>query len=136
MTARSSILDILRRTKTMPIAPSAPLSNLLTTIRALRPIPDVDLHARIGVATGLVVVSDLLARAEVRERYAVGETMNLAARLQAIAEPDTIVIDHRTKQLVGDLFVYQRSRTNKSQGHPRTCSSVAGVNAQPDRRPF
>jgi class 3 adenylate cyclase/predicted ATPase len=81
--------------------------DLLTTIRELRPIPDVDLHARIGVATGLVVVSDLLARTEVRERYAVGETMNLAARLQAIAEPDTIVIDQRTKQLVGDLFVYQ-----------------------------
>jgi class 3 adenylate cyclase/predicted ATPase len=79
---------------------------LLTTIRALRPIPDVDLHARIGIATGLVVVSDLLARTEVRERYAVGETMNLAARLQAIAEPDTVVIDHRTKRLVGDLFVY------------------------------
>lgn len=80
---------------------------LLAAVRALRPMPGVDLHARVGITTGLVVVGELLALAEVRERYAVGETMNLAARLQGVAEPDTVVIDQHTRQLLGDLFVYR-----------------------------
>jgi class 3 adenylate cyclase/predicted ATPase len=60
------------------------------------------LHTRIGIATGLVVVGG-----EVVEHDVVGDTPNLAARLQALAEPDTVVIAAGTRQLVGDLFEYR-----------------------------
>src|SRR4051794_20931118 len=62
------------------------------------------LRARIGIGTGLVVVGDLVGAGEAQERGVVGETPNLAARLQASAEPDTVVIEARTRRLLGDLF--------------------------------
>jgi class 3 adenylate cyclase/predicted ATPase len=60
------------------------------------------LHARVGIATGLVVVGG-----EVVEHDIVGETPSLAARLQALAEPDTVIIAASTRRLVGDLFEYR-----------------------------
>jgi class 3 adenylate cyclase/predicted ATPase len=60
------------------------------------------LHARVGIATGLVVVGG-----EVVEHDVVGDTPNLAARLQAVAEPDTVVIAESTRRLIGDLFEYR-----------------------------
>ena len=65
------------------------------------------LHVRIGLATGLAVVGDLIGSGAAEERSVVGETPNLAARLQALAEPDTIVIAENTRRLVGTLFEYQ-----------------------------
>ncbi len=62
------------------------------------------LHVRIGIATGLVVVGDLVGSGEAQERGVVGETPNLAARLQGIAEPDGVVIADGTRRLLGDLF--------------------------------
>ncbi len=62
------------------------------------------LHARVGIATGIVVVGDLLGAGEARERGVVGETPNLAARLQALASPDHVVIAEGTRRLLGELF--------------------------------
>jgi class 3 adenylate cyclase len=62
------------------------------------------LQVRIGVATGLVVVGDLVGSGEAQERGVVGETPNLAARLQGIAEPNTVVIAEGTRRLLGNLF--------------------------------
>jgi predicted ATPase/class 3 adenylate cyclase len=62
------------------------------------------LQVRIGVATGLVVVGDLVGSGEAQERGVVGETPNLAARLQAMAEPNTVVIAAGTRRLLGSLF--------------------------------
>ena len=62
------------------------------------------LHARIGIATGLVVVGDLIGSGEAQERGVAGETPNLAARLQSLAEPDAVIIADGTRRLVGDLF--------------------------------
>jgi class 3 adenylate cyclase/predicted ATPase len=62
------------------------------------------LQVRIGVATGLVVVGDLVGSGEAQERGVVGETPNLAARLQGIAAPNTVVIAEGTRRLLGDLF--------------------------------
>jgi class 3 adenylate cyclase len=62
------------------------------------------LQTRIGIATGLVVVGDLIGSGEAQERGIVGETPNLAARLQAIAEPDTVVIADNTRRLLGNFF--------------------------------
>jgi len=65
------------------------------------------LAVRIGIATGLVVVGDLIGSGDSQERGVVGETPNLAARLQAMAEPNTVVIGEGTRRLVGDLFEYR-----------------------------
>ena len=65
------------------------------------------LHVRVGIATGIVVVGDLLGSGEAQERGVVGDTPNLAARLQVIAEPDMVVIAEGTRRLLGNLFELQ-----------------------------
>jgi len=66
-----------------------------------------ELQARVGIATGLVVVGDLIGEGSAQEQSVVGETPNLAARLQALAEPAAVVIAASTRRLVGDLFEYR-----------------------------
>jgi predicted ATPase/class 3 adenylate cyclase len=68
-------------------------------------VKSVRLQARIGIATGLVV--DLIGQGSAQEQSVVGETPNLAARLQTLAEPDTVVIAAITHRLVGHLFDYR-----------------------------
>jgi class 3 adenylate cyclase/predicted ATPase len=70
-------------------------------------VKSVELQARIGIATGLVVVGDLIGEGSAQEQSVVGETPNLAARLQALAEAGTVVIAAGTRRLVGDLFEYR-----------------------------
>src|SRR6185437_14737277 len=77
------------------------------------------LQMRIGVATGLVVVGDLVGSGEAQERGIVGETPNLAARLQGIAEPNTVVIAEATRKLIGNLFELQHLG-------PRDLKGIAG----------
>jgi class 3 adenylate cyclase/predicted ATPase len=67
-------------------------------------VQSIELRARVGIATGLVVVGDLIGEGSAQEQSVVGETPNLAARLQALAEPDTVVIAAGTRRLLGDLF--------------------------------
>jgi class 3 adenylate cyclase len=62
------------------------------------------LQTRIGIATGLVVVGDLIGAGESQERGIVGETPNLAARLQVAAKPNAVVIADSTRKLLGNLF--------------------------------
>ena len=62
------------------------------------------LQTRVGIATGLVVVGDLIGTGSAQEQAVVGETPNLAARLQGIAEPNTVVIAEGTRKLLGNLF--------------------------------
>ena len=62
------------------------------------------LQTRVGIATGMVVVGDLIGSGEAQERRIVGETPNLAARLQGIAEPNMVVIAEGTRKLLGSLF--------------------------------
>ena len=65
------------------------------------------LQTRIGIATGLVVVGDLIGSGTSQEQAIVGETPNLAARLQGVAEPNSVVIAATTRRLVGNLFELQ-----------------------------
>jgi class 3 adenylate cyclase/predicted ATPase len=65
------------------------------------------LETRVGIATGLVVVGDLIGSGEAQERGIVGETPNLAARLQGLAEPNVVVIAESTRKLLGNLFDLQ-----------------------------
>jgi class 3 adenylate cyclase/predicted ATPase len=62
------------------------------------------LRVRLGLASGLVVVGDLIGEGAAQERGVVGETPNLAARLQGLAEPGTLVIADSTRRQVGNLF--------------------------------
>ena len=75
---------------------------LLTAVGDLK--THAPLQTRVGVATGLVVVGDLIGSGASQEQAIVGETPNLAARLQGIAEPNRVVIAESTRKLVGNLF--------------------------------
>jgi class 3 adenylate cyclase len=79
-------------------------------------VGSVTLEARVGIATGLVVVGDLIGEGSAQEQSVVGETPNLAARLQALAEPDAVVIAAGTRRLVGDLFEYRDLGTVEVKG--------------------
>jgi class 3 adenylate cyclase/predicted ATPase len=72
----------------------------------LKTAAGVPLQIRVGIATGLVIVGDLIGSGEAQERGIVGETPNLAARLQALAEPNMVVIAEGTRRLLGDLFEF------------------------------
>ena len=63
-----------------------------------------NLQVRVGIATGLVVVGDLIGKGSAQEQSVVGETPNLAARLQALAAPASLVIAAGTRQQIGELF--------------------------------
>lgn len=64
----------------------------------------VSVRVRVGIATGPVVVGDLVGEGAAQERSVVGETPNIAARLQSLAEPGTVVIAASTRRLIGSLF--------------------------------
>jgi class 3 adenylate cyclase/tetratricopeptide (TPR) repeat protein len=78
----------------------------LGAVQLLKP-NGVELQARVGVATGLVVVGDLVGGAVREEGAVAGETPNLAARLQASAQPNQLVIAEATRRLIGDAFVVE-----------------------------
>jgi class 3 adenylate cyclase len=75
---------------------------LVAAVGALK--TQAPLQTRVGIATGLVVVGDLIGSGASQEQAIVGETPNLAARLQGIAEPDSVVIAESTRKLLGNLF--------------------------------
>src|SRR4029077_5791616 len=75
---------------------------LIQAVAALK--TRTSLQTRVGIATGLVVVGELIGSGEAQERGIVGETPNLAARLQGIAKPNTVVIAESTRKLLGNLF--------------------------------
>jgi class 3 adenylate cyclase len=78
---------------------------LLAAVGALK--THAPLQTRVGIATGLVVVGDLIGSGASQEQAIVGETPNLAARLQGIAEPNSVIIAESTRKLVGNLFEVQ-----------------------------
>ena len=75
---------------------------LISGVTALKSA--VPMQTRVGIATGLVVVGDLIGSGAAQEQAIVGETPNLAARLQGIAEPNTVVIAEGSRRLLGNLF--------------------------------
>jgi class 3 adenylate cyclase len=77
----------------------------LAVIEAVGRLPErKDLRVRLGIATGLAVVGDLIGEGAAQERGVVGETPNLAARLQTLATPNTLVIGEATRRQIGGLF--------------------------------
>ena len=76
------------------------------------------LHVRIGIATGLVVIGEPIGFGDSRQHTAVGETPNLAARLQGLAGPDQVVIDASTRRQIGGLFECRDLGTVELKGLP------------------
>lgn len=76
----------------------------------------IELGVRVGIATGLVVVGDIVGEGTAEEKSVVGKTPNLAARLQGLAPPNGIVISPETRQLTGDVFDYKDLGTYELKG--------------------
>jgi class 3 adenylate cyclase/tetratricopeptide (TPR) repeat protein len=93
------------------------------------------LAVRIGIASGLVVVGDLSDEGALRQHALVGDTPNLAARLQALAEPGTIVVAASTRRLVGDLFRLRDLGRHEVKGiaEPVAAWAVEGVSDSESR---
>jgi class 3 adenylate cyclase/predicted ATPase len=87
------------------------------------------LQARVGIATGLVVVGDLIGWGEAQERGIVGETPNLAARLQENAEPNTVVICDSTRRLLGNLFELEELGLRDLKGLAKPTRAWAALRA-------
>ena len=91
------------------------------------------LQTRAGIATGLVVVGDLIGSGEAQERGIVGETPNLAARLQGVAEPNMVVIAESTRKLLGNLFELQDLGPKDLKGivgRPRAWAALRASSAE------
>src|SRR5262245_60100054 len=93
------------------------------------------LAVRIGVATGLVVIGDLGSEGALREHAIVGDTPNLAARLQALAEPGSVVVAASTRRLLGELFRLRDLGQHEVKGlaQPVGAWAVEGVSASESR---
>jgi class 3 adenylate cyclase/predicted ATPase len=102
---------------------------LVAAVAGLRaPAP---LQIRIGIATGLVVVGHVIPSGESKERGMVGETPNLAARLQGIAEPNMVVIAESTRRLLGNLFQLEDLGTRGLKGIAGPVRAWAAVQPNP-----
>jgi class 3 adenylate cyclase/predicted ATPase len=101
---------------------------LVAAVTGVETRADVRLHARIGIATGQVVVGDLTSAGSADRDSVAGETPNLAARLQALAKPGTVVISQATRRLVGSLFELDDLGPQRLKGfaEPLSAWRVAG----------
>jgi predicted ATPase/class 3 adenylate cyclase len=100
---------------------------LIVAVTALK--TPASLQTRVGIATGLVVVGDLIGSGEAQERGIVGETPNLAARLQGIAEPNMVVIADGTRRLLGNLFELEALGAKDIKGIAGPVQSWAALRA-------
>jgi class 3 adenylate cyclase/tetratricopeptide (TPR) repeat protein len=93
--------------------------NILAEVAGIE-LPDgTRVQARVGIATGLVVVGEIVGSGAAQERAIVGETPNLAARLQALAAPDTILVSEATQNLLGGLFELESTGAHELKGFAR-----------------
>lgn len=93
------------------------------------------LQSRVGIATGLVVVGEVTGEGTAREDSVAGETLNLAARLESIAEPDGVFISENTRRIVGSLFDCESLGERELKGFDRPMSvwRVKGESAHASR---
>jgi class 3 adenylate cyclase/predicted ATPase len=109
--------------------------DIAAVVARLKTPAEENLSVRIGIATGLVVVGDRGGEGALREHTVIGDTPSLAARLQALAEPGTVVIAETTRRLLGDLFRLSDLGHHKVKGiaEPIAAWAVDGVSASQSR---
>src|SRR5262249_12499141 len=119
----SPISAIRGPTSTTPSAQSGLGSALVEAVAGLGSAPEVPLQARGGLATGLGGGGGRIGEGAGREEAGVGETPNLAARLQALAEPGAVVLAPATRRLLGNLFRPQKLGRHALKGlaEPSRC---------------
>src|ERR1700739_2701873 len=93
--------------------------NILAQVARIELPGGTRVQARIGIATGLVVVGEIIGSGSAQERTIVGETPNLAARLQALAGPDRILVSESTQRLLGGLFQLTHTGEHELKGFSR-----------------
>src|SRR6516225_3972418 len=108
---------------------------IIDAVASLRIDVSTALQARIGIATGTVVMNDLLVNEIPAEKAIVGETPNVAARLQTLAEPGTVLICPSTRQLTGGYFDYRDlgQLSLKGFAQPISASQVLGMSGVESR---
>jgi predicted ATPase/class 3 adenylate cyclase len=115
--------------------------SVLTALRITRalatmqPIKGERLAARIGIATGLVVVGDVLSTGMTPESWVIGETPNLAARLQQLAAPGEIIVSGNTRALLGNSFEMRDLGPQTLRGIPTAVAAyqIIGESVMPIR---
>src|SRR6476659_8387550 len=105
--APSLISAIRKHTKTTRSGPCTPRCAPSEAVGALSLPGGRKLHVRIGIATGLVVVGDVVGTGDALGLDVAGFTPNLAARLQGQAPPDTVLVAEETRRQVGELFEWR-----------------------------
>nr|WP_244561293.1 adenylate/guanylate cyclase domain-containing protein [Bradyrhizobium canariense] len=107
----------------------------ISAIGQLKTGADERVELRIAIATGLVVVGDLISGDASEEQATVGDTPNLAARLQSLAEPGAVVVASSTRRLLGDLFTFRNlgRREVKGIAEPIAVWAVEGAIASESR---
>jgi class 3 adenylate cyclase/tetratricopeptide (TPR) repeat protein len=105
--------------------------DLVQAVRDLAPRPELALEVRVGIATGLVVVGDLIGEGAAKEQAVIGNTPNLAARLQELARPGDVLISAGTRRLIRNLFECEdlQPRELKGFAEPVRMSRVRGLRA-------
>jgi hypothetical protein len=97
---------------------------------------DEPLRARVGIATGLVVVGEMNGVDALPERAVIGETPHVATRLLGAGDPGTVVISSGTRRLIGKLFDLPRARPAGPDRYDGACRGVAGRARKRDCQPF
>jgi len=108
---------------------------LVDAVANLQTDIDTKLQVRVGIATGMVVVGDLIGEGAAKEQAVIGETPNLAARLQQFAEPGMVLISESTHQLTDGYFEYRDlgSVALKGWGEPIPAWQVLGISGVESR---
>src|SRR5512132_2289111 len=109
--------------------------DIIAAVARLETLAAEPLTVRIGIATGVVVIGDLSREGALREHAVVGDTPNLAARLQALAAPGTVVVTASTRRLLGDLFRLRDLGLHEVKGiaEPVAAWAVEGVSDSESR---
>ena len=109
---------------------------ILSEVGAIEMPDGTRVQARIGIATGLVVVGEIIGTGMAQERTIVGETPNLAARLQALAGPDCILVSESTQTIAGRPFRAHPHRRPRIEGLCPPGVGLAGVRRSLGRKPL
>ncbi|WP_407179267.1 adenylate/guanylate cyclase domain-containing protein [Bradyrhizobium sp. STM 3562] len=109
--------------------------DMVVAIQKLDTRVDARVDVRIAIATGVVVVGDLISEGASEEQAMVGDTPNIAARLQSLAEPGAVVVAASTRRLLGDLFTFRNlgRREVKGISEPIAVWAVEGAAASESR---
>jgi class 3 adenylate cyclase/tetratricopeptide (TPR) repeat protein len=108
---------------------------VIEAVEGLHPKQGGELQVRVGIATGLVLVSDIVGKDSIQKRAVIGDAPALAARLQMLAEPNSVVISPATKNLVGEIFVSKKMADQSIKGYDRPIAPwrVEGIGRKESR---